>query len=235
MQNSQNLYGQMKVIICLLYLKLEENIMHIWMIQSMATRFNSKVMCVICFLWVFLAVSSLCVLRHMSQALGLFWTFSLLNITALVLREPIECCNLRYDLAPKKRKWDHLFYADLGLTPAQLSNQVQLAMRKNIARYYDCQLRSDDELQSQQTRNISIRTQARFQFHFFLQIRFLWRWTKHKFFLCWIPWFVSLQIFNGEVSNPHDVRNSAGSTICQCEAFCKGCFNFCYCECQVRS
>ena len=50
--------------------------------------------------------------------------------------------------------------ADLGLTPAQLANQVQKQMRRQIAKYYDSCMRSDDELQLQESRNISSRSQV---------------------------------------------------------------------------
>ena len=46
-----------------------------------------------------------------------------------------------------------------ALTPAQLANQVQLRAREFVSQYYDGWLKSDDELLSVETRNISLRVQ----------------------------------------------------------------------------
>lgn len=45
------------------------------------------------------------------------------------------------------------------LTPAQLSNQVQLRAREFVSQYYDGWLKSDDELLPVETRNVSLRVQ----------------------------------------------------------------------------
>ncbi len=51
--------------------------------------------------------------------------------------------------------------AGLRLSPAQLDNQLTLAMRGDIARYYDGTLVSDDELHPLSTRNVCLRTGVR--------------------------------------------------------------------------
>lgn len=54
----------------------------------------------------------------------------------------------------------HCLAAVSALSPAQLANQMQLRMREQVSRYYDSVLRSDDELNPAETRNVCLRVQA---------------------------------------------------------------------------
>lgn len=48
----------------------------------------------------------------------------------------------------------------VGLSAAQLANQVRLRAREAVSKYYDGALVSDDELHPLTARNVCLRTQA---------------------------------------------------------------------------